>query len=300
MNSYVGTRQLRPSRAPYFDRAEAELCVVEASGLAPFVLAAKRVLDISQRKKFAYSVLPGKINGSLVMFALGLSRIDPVEESLYFEPFLCGAITAPSVALSLAPHGMNVAAEVLARFDLGIFVELDEPGARAWGAFPLDCGEHLSIKGIARRFRVPNILLLPSKAFIDPIPGASKVSPRDEDGSTRALSIKNAGQREESVEPHCPACLEPFLSSTQGRMLYHEQLWAILQSIFSLNIQDAERVGFALRRGGCRAQAARARLLSIDVSKRLAGPIRDRVLQFVDTGASGLVSRAYLVGSLLA
>ncbi len=76
--------RLRPEAVA---RVEHELAIIERLGFSPYFLIVHDIAEFARREKIP-TVARGSAANSLVVYALGLSNVDPLEHDLYFERFL--------------------------------------------------------------------------------------------------------------------------------------------------------------------------------------------------------------------
>jgi DNA polymerase-3 subunit alpha len=79
---------------PYLDRLDEELKVVEASGMANYLLLVASVCDYMRDRRIHYQTR-GSAAGSLAVWMLGISNIDPLKWGARFDRFLSKDRTKP-------------------------------------------------------------------------------------------------------------------------------------------------------------------------------------------------------------
>jgi len=72
----------------YVDRAKRELEIVERLGFVDYFLLVWRIMKKAREKKIATDYGRGSCAGSLVLYLIGVTKIDPIKYSLYFERFI--------------------------------------------------------------------------------------------------------------------------------------------------------------------------------------------------------------------
>lgn len=70
------------------DRIEHELGIIERTGWAAYFLVVADICQYARRNKIALGPGRGSATGSMVMYILGVTGLDPIEHSLIFERFL--------------------------------------------------------------------------------------------------------------------------------------------------------------------------------------------------------------------
>jgi DNA polymerase-3 subunit alpha len=94
LSGYAGTRgQPRinsgdASKDPYWERLHHELDVIENLKCASFFLLINNVVKTAQDMGIYVGAGRGSVCGSLVAYNLGIHRIDPIKNGLYFERFI--------------------------------------------------------------------------------------------------------------------------------------------------------------------------------------------------------------------
>ena len=83
-----GLQEIMPKvTGPYQARLEYELSVIKRTGFVDYFLIVNRILEFCQSNHIT-AVGRGSAAGSLVSYSLGITRVDPIREGLYFERFL--------------------------------------------------------------------------------------------------------------------------------------------------------------------------------------------------------------------
>jgi DNA polymerase-3 subunit alpha len=72
----------------YVDRTKMELEILEELGFTDYILMVWDVINFCKRKGIATGIGRGSAAGSLVLYWLGVTRIDPMKLGLYFERFI--------------------------------------------------------------------------------------------------------------------------------------------------------------------------------------------------------------------
>lgn len=84
-----GLQRLNKSQDPqYQDRAQTELKTIKDMGFADYFLIIWDIINYANSKKIQLGAGRGSAAGSLVAYALGISKVDPLEYGLLFERFL--------------------------------------------------------------------------------------------------------------------------------------------------------------------------------------------------------------------
>ncbi len=85
----------------YLARLEYELTVIERTGFVDYFLIVTQIIEFCKKEKITV-VGRGSAAGSLVSFALDITRVDPIKHDLYFERFLNEARTdCPDIDLDV-------------------------------------------------------------------------------------------------------------------------------------------------------------------------------------------------------
>jgi DNA polymerase-3 subunit alpha len=75
----------------YVDRVKKELATFEELGITDYVLLIWRVIDFCKKNDIGTGAGRGSAAGSLVLFLISVTRIDPIKHGLYFERFISKA-----------------------------------------------------------------------------------------------------------------------------------------------------------------------------------------------------------------
>lgn len=95
-------REIR-DESPIRQRANYELDVIKKMGFASYFLVVKDIVDFAKRQKIPVGPGRGSAAGSLVLYALGITDIDPLKYGLLFERFLTpDRITLPDIDIDFA------------------------------------------------------------------------------------------------------------------------------------------------------------------------------------------------------
>jgi len=85
LEKIIGSKKLGAS---YAIRLERELSVILAKGIQDYFMTVSKIVEIAKTGGCWIGPGRGSAVGSLVSYLLGITRIDPVEEELFFERFL--------------------------------------------------------------------------------------------------------------------------------------------------------------------------------------------------------------------
>ncbi|WP_175419783.1 DNA polymerase III subunit alpha [Marinitoga sp. 1154] len=72
----------------YMDRLKYELEIIRKLNVSDYILTVKKIIDIAKESKILIGPGRGSAVGSLIVYMLGITLIDPVKYNLYFERFL--------------------------------------------------------------------------------------------------------------------------------------------------------------------------------------------------------------------
>lgn len=87
----------------YKQRLEHELKVIEKMGFAGYFLIVKDIVDYARRSSIPVGPGRGSAVGSLVLYSLGITELDPIQYELIFERFLNpDRITLPDIDIDFA------------------------------------------------------------------------------------------------------------------------------------------------------------------------------------------------------
>jgi len=81
-------KRYRNSIQEYMDRAEEELSVIEETGFASYFIIVWDFINFAKSKKMPISDGRGSAGGSLVLYLIGITNVDPIKYGLIFERFL--------------------------------------------------------------------------------------------------------------------------------------------------------------------------------------------------------------------
>ncbi len=81
-------KELNLYREPYISRLEKELQVIKEKGFEEYFLIIKTLIDYSNENNILVGPGRGSAVGSLVVYLLGITKVDPIKYGLLFERFL--------------------------------------------------------------------------------------------------------------------------------------------------------------------------------------------------------------------
>ncbi len=112
-----GLRELMPSilkegtpdlQAIYEERLYRELEIIKSMGFAGYFLIVSDFVSYAKRKNIPVGPGRGSAAGSLVAYAIGITEIDPIRYSLFFERFLNpDRISMPDIDIDFCPEGRD-------------------------------------------------------------------------------------------------------------------------------------------------------------------------------------------------
>jgi hypothetical protein len=113
----AGLARLRPVVDPkYQARLDRELSAVSGTGAMDFFLLANDLTAFLRDSGLPRAHCPGKASASLVLYALGLTRLDPIDMGIRFRHFHSGrAWPPPPLAFEVESRHMPAVASWLAR-----------------------------------------------------------------------------------------------------------------------------------------------------------------------------------------
>jgi|TARA_R110000851_G_scaffold20226_2_gene61365 DNA polymerase-3 subunit alpha len=79
---------LKANKKEYIDRAKEELKVIIELGFVDYFLMVWDVIDFCEKKDIPTGLGRGSAAGSLLLYLMGVTKIDPIEYGLYFERFV--------------------------------------------------------------------------------------------------------------------------------------------------------------------------------------------------------------------
>ena len=82
-----GLRQ-KENKKEYFDRTIMEIDILDELGFVDYILLNWDILDFCKEKEIPTGAGRGSAAGSLVLYLLGVTNIDPIEHGLFFERFV--------------------------------------------------------------------------------------------------------------------------------------------------------------------------------------------------------------------
>ncbi|MBN2379917.1 DNA polymerase III subunit alpha [candidate division WOR-3 bacterium] len=101
--AYEGCRKKRLEGESYKRRLEHELHIIEKMGFAGYFLIVKDIVDYARKTGVPVGPGRGSAVGSLVLYALGITSLDPIHYGLIFERFLNpDRITLPDIDIDFA------------------------------------------------------------------------------------------------------------------------------------------------------------------------------------------------------
>lgn len=141
----VGTIERFADIKTYAERFLYEWEVISANGYGPYFYIVKELVDFARRKGIRVGPGRGSGAGSLVLYLLGITEIDPIRYNLLFERFLNPARQDwPDVDVDFDSERRN---------------EVIEYAAKRWGAAPITTRIRYShkslVRGIAKVYNVP-------------------------------------------------------------------------------------------------------------------------------------------------
>jgi DNA polymerase-3 subunit alpha len=72
----------------YVERAKYELSIIKELGYVDYILLVWRVVDFCRKNDIALGLGRGSAAGSLILFLIGVTKIDPIKNGLFFERFI--------------------------------------------------------------------------------------------------------------------------------------------------------------------------------------------------------------------
>ena len=81
-------RLLGDSRRDYIDRAKKELKIIEELGFVDYILLVYDVINFCNEEDIPTGLGRGSAAGSLVLYLIGVTHVDPIKYGLYFERFI--------------------------------------------------------------------------------------------------------------------------------------------------------------------------------------------------------------------
>lgn len=95
-----------PVTDEYLDRVNYEADVILRMGFVDYILIIADILEYAERISCPRSIGRGSASGSIVCYALDITRIDPIRYNLYFERFLNpDRVSNPDIDIDLGPSG---------------------------------------------------------------------------------------------------------------------------------------------------------------------------------------------------
>jgi len=77
-----------PEYNSYVERIKYELSIIKDLGYADYILLVWRVIDFCNKNDIALGLGRGSAAGSLILFLIGVTKIDPIKYGLFFERFI--------------------------------------------------------------------------------------------------------------------------------------------------------------------------------------------------------------------
>ena len=77
-----------PNKKDYYERLTMELSVLEELGFIDYVLLNWDILNFCHEKEIPTGAGRGSAAGSLVLYVIGVTNIDPIKYDLFFERFV--------------------------------------------------------------------------------------------------------------------------------------------------------------------------------------------------------------------
>ena len=78
----------RKNKEVYYDRAKEELCILKELGFIDYILLNWDILNFCHENAIPTGPGRGSAAGSLVLFLIGVTKIDPIKYDLFFERFV--------------------------------------------------------------------------------------------------------------------------------------------------------------------------------------------------------------------
>jgi DNA polymerase-3 subunit alpha len=95
-------------RETYLKRLEQELAMIRSMGFAGYFLIVADFIDYARKNNIPVGPGRGSAAGSLVAYALGITKIDPIRYHLFFERFLNpDRISMPDIDTDFCPEGRD-------------------------------------------------------------------------------------------------------------------------------------------------------------------------------------------------
>ena len=201
-NSYIEylAREGLPGRYPTInseieERLQYELGLIKETGFAPFFLIARDVVDFARSKGISVGPGRGSAAGSIVSYAIGVTRLDPLKHDLVFERFLNPERVRPPdfdidfdsvrrgeiVEYMIEKYGRESVAQIITFNTMAAKAVIRDVG-RALG-MPLP-----EVDRIAKL--IPNALGITLEKAIDTVPELQQIAEDDEKG--RLIRIARA------------------------------------------------------------------------------------------------------------
>ena len=79
---------LNKSRQEYIDRTKRELGIIEELGFVDYILLVYDVINFCNEEDIPTGLGRGSAAGSLVLYLIGVTHVDPIKHGLYFERFI--------------------------------------------------------------------------------------------------------------------------------------------------------------------------------------------------------------------
>ncbi|MCX6813796.1 MAG: DNA polymerase III subunit alpha [Candidatus Azambacteria bacterium] len=107
-----------PNEAPQelSDRFKFELSVIQRTGFASYILIVWDIVNWAKNQGIAVGPGRGSAAGSLILYIIGITNLDPLKYNLLFERFLNpDRVAPPDIDLDFADHRRNEVLEYIAR-----------------------------------------------------------------------------------------------------------------------------------------------------------------------------------------
>lgn len=100
----------------FSDRFKFELSVIQRTGFASYILIVWDIVNWAKSQGIAVGPGRGSAAGSLILYVIGITNIDPIKYNLLFERFLNpDRVAPPDIDLDFADHRRNEVLEYIAK-----------------------------------------------------------------------------------------------------------------------------------------------------------------------------------------
>ena len=107
-----------PNYKDYIDRAKYEIKTLDDLGFIDYVLLVWDVINYCKSKDIPTGLGRGSAAGSLILYLIGVTKVDPIKYGLYFERFvskvrakkICDRSELPKLAWYKIPKGLRLMA----------------------------------------------------------------------------------------------------------------------------------------------------------------------------------------------